>query len=562
MAYLTETFTAWLHRVRNYRQKLSTFEQIGFVLLLLIPCVELITTFVPTLGRFGVILWIMLWLYIAIFTVQQAIALIRTSVRHRSPFALLAIGLFLYLLVTNIQSIYSINGENTQEITCALGQLQNSSDWGYRQSCLFGYPTRQFIVPALPSLLFGNSLPALNIGGAIYFILGLILFCRGVQTYVEDFRKGDALILLIVGSLLHFYYVNHFLFIFEQSIFPLSFALIGCGIWLMYLRTKSSTYLIPLTLVLYACAFSYTPSIVLIPLSYGAILWQTAEKNTHRFKMLGLAIVILTAIMVVCSFMFRSDIKLGHQYPGGAHTALEEIWLAIKHLALHVYPRSFASWTMTPIFIILLIAPSLGLFGRIPQLVTLWCIGVFCISVYAKGYTYYHIEFRMHRSIVLIPVLITLWVHLFNARRAHIPLALIILAAFGITISGIQNYKALQLSRPISQQYKFIQWFISQKISQHTTLYLLDAQTPKNNFLSIRDISQYFLPHLTINNSDTLPDDCTMTDMQGIFLVQETNRCSNAIRQQLLQDNTLTFIATYEKITAEPLLVFSHKLQP
>ncbi|MBP9814008.1 hypothetical protein KBC80_02335 [Candidatus Woesebacteria bacterium] len=551
-----------LERIRIYfLAHFASFwkHSLGICLILIIPFIEVLSLYIPVAGKIGTVTWILLWIYIAAFTLVQGINLVKTSIHQRSPFALLTIGLFLFLCATNIQSIYSINGENTQEIACALTQLQQSSDWGYRQSCLFGYPTRQFIVPAIPSLLFGNSLAALNIGGAIYFILGLILFCRGIQVYVQDSRKGDALTLLIFGSLLHFHYINHFLFLFEQSIFPLSFALAGCGIWLMYLRTKLHTYLIPLTLLLFVIVFSYTPSLVLLPLSYGAILWQSRRNQTQWFKILGLVIVVLTAIMILSSFMFRSDIKLGHQYPGGIPSALGEIGLAIKHLAMHIYPTPFTTWAMTPIYIILLLAPLLGLFGRVPQLIALWCFGVFCISIYAKGFSYYHIEFRMHRSMVMLPVLLTLWIHLFNKYRSYIPLAFIIFAAFGITISGLQNYKTTQLARPISQQYKFLRWYASQKISQDTTLYLLSAQTPKNNFISMRDISQYFIPHLAINNSYKLPANCSVNDIEGIFLLQETDRCSNTLRQMLTQDETLAFIATYDGVASEPLLVFSRK---
>ena len=559
------------HNLRNFVQaipnlftqkKISPMQIFGIILLLCIPIIELASLYSAFAGKIGVICWILLWIYLALFTIRQTIALVKTSVHHRLPFVLLTIGLFLFLCATNVSSIYSINGENTQEISCALAQITNSPDWGYRQTCLFGYPTRQFIVPSLPSLLFGNSLAALNIGGVIYFAIGLILFCRGIQVYFDDSKKGDALILLLLGSLLHFYYINHFLFIFEQSIFPLSFALAGCGVWLMYLRTKSHLLLIPLTLLLYAGIFSYTPSLVLIPLAYGAILWQTLQNQTHRFKILTLIVVILTALMTLSSFTFRSDIKLGHQYPGGTLGALNEIGLAIKHLAIHIFPKPFTTWVMIPIFFILILTPLSGILGRIPQLIALWCIGVFCVSIYARGFSYYHIEFRMHRSMVMLPVLLALWVYVLNKYRKHVPLALILLAAFCMTLSGLHNYKTIQLARPISQQYKFLQWLMAQQISQLTTLYLLNAQTPKNNFISIRDISRYFTPHISINNNYTLPADCSVSDVQGIFLLEEVDRCSNTVRQRLMHDSTLTFIATYDGVAGEPLLVFSRTLEP
>ena len=541
---------------------LSTTHIFGIILTLGIPIIEIASVYSATAGKLGVIFWAILWLYIIIFAIGQTINLIKTSILHRTPFALLTIGLFLFLCATNIQSIYSINGENTQEISCTLYQLHHSADWGYRQTCLFGYPTRQFVVPALPSLLFGNSLASLNIGGAIYFILGLIIFCRGVQIYGEDYRKNDILILLMLGALLHFHYVNHFLFLFEQSIFPLSFALALSGIWLIYLRTKNITLLIPFTLLLYASIFSYTPSLALLPLAYLMILIQMLENKSFRFRAIGVSIVCITAFMILSSFLYRTDIKLGSQYPGGMQTAIGDMGLAIKHLALHNYPTPFTTWLFTPILFVMILLPISGVFGTSMQIVALWCIGVFFASMYARGYTYYHVEFRMHRIMVILPILLALWTHIFNVHRKHIAFAIILLAAVAITLSGLQNYKVTQLSRRISQQYKFITWLVRQGVPLQTTLYTLDAQTPKNNFVSIRDISQYFLPNVIVNNRYKLFADCSIKTIEGIFLVQETNTCANNMRQKLLTDPTLSYIGTYDGIADEPILVFLHKPQP
>lgn len=535
---------------------------LGICLILFIPFIEVLSLYIPVAGKIGTVSWILLWVYIALFTLAQGINLVKTSIHNRSPFALLTIGLFLFLCATNIQSIYSINGENTQEIACALTQLQHSADWGYRQSCLFGYPTRQFIIPAIPSLIFGNSLAALNIGGAVYFILGLFLFCRGVQIYSEDYRKNDALTLLFLASLLHFHYVNHFLFLFEQSIFPLSFALAISGIWLMYLRTKNISLLIPFTLMLFVASFAYTPSLALIPLSYGAILVQMMRNKSTRFRAVGVAIVLVSAFMILSSFLYRTDIKFGNQYPGGIHTALVDMGLAIKHLALHMYPTPFTTWVFTPILFVMILLPLIGIFGTSVQIIALWCVCVFFASMYAKGYTYYHVEFRMHRIMVILPVLFATWIHIFTIHRKHIPLTLVIFVAFGMTISGLQNYKITQLSRPISQQYKFIQWLKTQPIPRQTTLYIQDALTPKNNFISIRDITQFFLPSLAIDNTYKLPADCSVSHINGILLLLETHRCSNNIRQTLLRDKRLTFINTYGEVKGEPIMVFTRNTQP
>ncbi len=121
-----------LERIRIYfLAHFASFwkHSLGICLILIIPFIEVLSLYIPVAGKIGTVTWILLWIYIAAFTLVQGINLVKTSIHQRSPFALLTIGLFLFLCATNIQSIYSINWENTQEIAFALSQLQQSSDW-------------------------------------------------------------------------------------------------------------------------------------------------------------------------------------------------------------------------------------------------------------------------------------------------------------------------------------------------------------------------------------------------------------------------------------------------
>ena len=69
-----------------------------------------------------------------------------------------------------------INYESAQELASFLKDNIHKSDWGYTEAAFVGYPARQFILVAIPSLLFGNEMFWLQFGYAILFYSGVLIF--------------------------------------------------------------------------------------------------------------------------------------------------------------------------------------------------------------------------------------------------------------------------------------------------------------------------------------------------------------------------------------------------
>jgi len=99
-------------------------------------------------------------------------------------FALLVIGLGI-MVFYRLGDIYhlAINYESAGQLASFLKYNIHKPDWAYTLTAYLGYPARQFIIPAIPSLLFGNDVFWLQFGYAILFYSGVLCFFSGVRDY-------------------------------------------------------------------------------------------------------------------------------------------------------------------------------------------------------------------------------------------------------------------------------------------------------------------------------------------------------------------------------------------
>ncbi len=200
-------------------------------LFLALPAADLAALAHPPLGAAGMVLWGLAWLALAAWAVASLGRTVRDVARRRPGALSLAAAVFLAAMVlVRVGDVASIHHETTQELAQTLDQLRNAPDRGFTGTALFGYPARQFLVPALPSLLLGRSALALHLGTAIVFLIALAIFVRGLLDRFGDTWDGDLLVATVLTFVPHIYFFNHFMLFFEQSIFPFLSGMIVVGI--------------------------------------------------------------------------------------------------------------------------------------------------------------------------------------------------------------------------------------------------------------------------------------------------------------------------------------------
>lgn len=527
----------------------------GIVLIGCITLTEIVSIWIPPLGRAGVIWWVMAFLYLGIYAASCVRTIFHTSRAHKTPFTVVAIMLFVVLIGVNLSNPNSVNGENTQEITCTLDHFSRSADWGFRQTCLFGYPARQYSVPALSSLIFGRSVGALNTGGAVYFLIGLVVFLHGLLLYFPDKRKSDMLGLLFTGALLHFRYVNHFLFLFEQSVFPLSFGLIGAGIWMHYQTQKNIHTIIPMGVVLMYISHAYTPALSLLVPAFVFLLYYCLRAPEAKTRFLFRLVTAVAAISALVSLGYRHDLDFGHGYTSSLTSLLRDLSDGLR-LLLPTSPYApYTTQLFAFMFLPLILLPLIGVSGRWAFGVSVWIICVFVMTVYAKGFTYYGLPFRLHRFLVIVPVLFTLVAAMIKPHAARIKPALLAAITMIIFVTGLLNYRAIQLERPYNPHYRFIQWLQHHKIPQNTTIHMTDAPNPINNLISVRDTMQYFYPDIHVDFDTALRPDCTLPDSFGLYIVPTDGICTAILLSNTRSDPRVKHLGSFSSDGKESLII-------
>lgn len=150
------------------------------VFLLAFFATDVLTLFWPKAGAVGFFAWMIILAFLLVFSLKNILLFFLDCWKNQSFYTLTIIIIFVILLTFNFFSNKTISGETTQETACVLNHIAHSVDRGFHQTCLFGYPAKQYYLTAIPSLLFGREKWTLSLGGSLYFLLALPIFIRAL----------------------------------------------------------------------------------------------------------------------------------------------------------------------------------------------------------------------------------------------------------------------------------------------------------------------------------------------------------------------------------------------
>ena len=193
-------------------------------------------------------------------------------------------------------------------------------------------------------------------------------------------------------------------------------------------------------------------------------------------------------------------------------------------------------------------------FGIEYALIGLWIALVILFSIISKGYSYYGIDFRLNRSIVIFPVLFILIANLIknfiqsvSGREKHIWPVIIFIFLFLFGTGYCYQYSYIQ-SKSISKHYQFIEWLNKQTMNKKNSIFLFDSDQ-EIDYASINDSFQYFLPR---TESRIVKEDCKLYSNlnKNIFLLTQNINDSDckkyfnkivSIKEYKTEDKNLNF---------------------
>ncbi|MBN1355161.1 hypothetical protein JXA40_02710 [bacterium] len=460
---------------------------------------------IPAAGKAGMILWGISFGFIFIFMLRSTGYLLAQVRRQKRVFTLLTLVILLAWTLIEAADPGRVWHETTQQIGCMLQHFTDSRDWGFHRTCfLVGYPARQFLIPTLPTFLMGRTPLAINLGGCIYFILGIVIFAASVQRNLsERFKNADLITAIVLVCFLHFYYVNVMLFHFEQALFPFEFALIACGLFLC-IQSGDRTYeMIALAGFTGLYLIHVYPSGLAV---YG--LWAVVILNymkysgfTRKQKYLMLAVFLSTLASLAVSFQFRGDVRLFGKQPVDWLTFGKDLLLAARHVFYPVKVNPVMSPVVIPLIPLAIFAALSLAFGWEFMMVGLWCVATIFFAILAKGYTSYQVHFRLLRLTVILPVVSLMILHMarhvrFEFKRSFVLLLIIFLFLLG---TGYHyNTDSAVLNPHGGRICHFAYWARKQLIDRYPeteTLRLHFDPDVQRRFVPLNDHLRYFLPN-------------------------------------------------------------------
>ncbi len=507
-------------------------------------------------GEIGTVLWACLFLFILIEALKKFKGLIFFAFHKKYILTLCAysilVGVSLLAIILPINSHY----EAAQEITCKLSQY-SLSGFGYNSTCHFGYPARIFILPSLPSLILGRSLFALNFGGWIYIFCGITIFSSSLIEYFREKRNTDIATSFSIAMLPNFYYFNYFLFAYELGIFPTIFTLIQIGFYLLYLSKGNIRYILLLLAVNYYLIFSYTTGLAVVFLSSFYMFFFIFEKSVPKLhKLLFMLSTVITLLLFISSLFIRNDIHII-----SASTESIDIFTELNNSfayfinghALNPFSTSLLSLT---IFVVILALLSFQ-FGKKYFVAGVWAIGVIIFATISHGYSFNSIDFRIHRSLIIIPIIITFAGIIVHQILLHLPQAkkiIIVIVIFMLSLGLYYQYIYLnsKIGGERHRHFVLIKWLETnfQKEILQSGILLFD--TNPSYYISINDNLHYYYPGL---NAENIADDCSNTILRQKNIILFT---TNIKRHECLSNyiNNAQLINTFLFSSDEPLMIY------
>jgi hypothetical protein len=507
----------------------KTISVAGYALFFFLILCDIVVEKFPAFGIVGTIGWCISFALIVFYLLWNIYDYF--ILRHRFP----VLTVVLLLIWTSLLLIHSFNhknlsGEVTQEISCMLQHFSDSTDWGFAKSCFLGYPTKQFIIPSLPSLILGRTVFALQFGGAIYVLTGLFLFSFGILQYFQNKKHADIFASLFLACLFHVYYINFQFFYYEQSAYPVGFVMMLCGLFLFFLKDRKKFPLFLFGYVLLYLIFSYTSSLAVFFLACVVGLYTIVRSEIPTAKKL-LLLVILTSLFVSyhVSLNTRTDIKLVKTSQRNEVLLKQDIQDAFEHLVWQNKGNPFVSPLLSGLLLFAVVCMLFDIRRWQFSIIVGWTLLVILFAVISQGYAYAGIDYRLHRAIVVFPVIYVaflLWLKPYMHKSYE---RILIYFIIFLTITGLffnfRIVKKKQLDTQSSYQFVFL------KHLETVVPNMYDIQNItfiKNSdlfaFSSFDNYSVYFYPKL---KSKTYEIECPRWNKmsKGIFVIDPQSKC-------------------------------------
>ena len=471
-------------------------------------------------------LWMLSVILFVIFFLFVVIKQIYDDVHEKKlllPFIFLCIFGFFAFQIGNY-GFSDLSYESTQEVVAGLKALEQP-DWNYAGKGFTGYPVKQYIINAIPTLIFGRKFFALNLGFALPFLSGLTLLFIELRKLSKRLGIDEKYSLFPVFVISFCPFIDEFYYIFEQTITPVSYTMIVIALFLRLLRTRSLMTFSMLTISACMLPFMYTPALAFMGLFTVMMIYHAVRVITGKSKavnpgkknpyyLISLFTSALTPMFFfVCTLVGKRDDRFLTSY-GETFAPEKQSEYMKAFLGFFIDADSLFWGIFGAVVLFYLIAALTFRLKFHDLLIALWCIGTALFSFLLPGVAivfnfYYSPLILAQRSLVIVPVIAVsmlvavagyLKKHSIGLRNDFIAIVTAAFFLFGIN-SLFQVHKACEYNNYI-QHMKYIMKYCDEVTEYHGNNYddhfVLVIHTDNGLFTNAWDFTQYYYPNAKI----------------------------------------------------------------
>lgn len=309
-----------------------------------------------------------------------------------------------------------VNADAAQQAAAGVSSF-GEADLNYTGVAFLGYANRQYIIAALPTLLFGRSIFSMQFGFAYPFLIGMTLLFLELRAWLKKEGMNEAFALVPIFVLPCFRFITEYYMNFEQAITPVAITMLGIALFLRLCRKQDLLTSIALAWVgCFACD-SYTPGLAALGLLLsflGLYLIGTVYRNVKAFlteKKTGQWYEAVSVFGVILNILLFFIATMIGKRADRIESFREEV--SLTKFAMESWTEFFTDENAVFLGIfsgIILMYLFLSLLGRLKFAdftISCWVLGVVFFANYMVGYTSYEKAWILQRNMIVIPVLIT-----------------------------------------------------------------------------------------------------------------------------------------------------------
>jgi hypothetical protein len=327
-------------------------------------------------------------------------------------------------------NVVNINYEAAQQVAAGLDAFL-APDFQYTELGFLGYPMRQYIILAIPSVLLGRSPFALHFAFDVLMGFGVLLMYSGLRRVFKDIIKVPAVFSsLPLLAVFTSPYIQNFIRVREQVIIPPALMLMAAG-WLILLFADFSFEAIICSA--FAAGFlgsSYTPGLAGAAYCVYVILFIMFSSGFHPLLNMikpaadasgGLTrksraaacvicqnMVLLSALLYIMTTTCLTIKALSYNSLQMEGANISFIISMLKQVATET-PYGLFKY-MTPFLLLFGFLAMLGCFSSFEIIAFLWSISTVVMGFLTGGYGLGNVNpLSLQRSMVVIPVILPLF---------------------------------------------------------------------------------------------------------------------------------------------------------